>query len=174
MRSLMKTAILSLIAIFVIVPTALADNSVSRIDGGSRYAVAANVAKKGWGTASTVVLVGKTAYADATAGIPLAYQKNGPVLYTNSKSLSGDTKKALTSLKTKTVIVLGSTSSVSNNVVNQVKKMGISTQRISGKNRYELSANIAKKMKKPAGVAAVKASPGGCPYCHVENTLRYI
>lgn len=87
----------------------------------------------------------KTAYADATAGIPLAHQKNGPVLYTNSKSLSGDTKKALTSLKTKTVIVLGSTSSVSNNVVNQVKKMGISTQRISGKNRYELSANIAKK-----------------------------
>lgn len=46
MRSMMKTAILSLIAIFVIVPTALADNSVSRIDGGSRYAVAANVAKK--------------------------------------------------------------------------------------------------------------------------------
>ncbi|ARD57714.1 N-acetylmuramoyl-L-alanine amidase [Bacillus safensis] len=158
MRSLMKTAILSLIAIFVIVPTALADNSVSRIDGGSRYAVAANVAKKGWGTASTVVLVGKTAYADATAGIPLAYQKNGPVLYTNSKSLSGDTKKALTSLKTKTVIVLGSTSSVSNNVVNQVKKMGISTQRISGKNRYELSANIAKKMKKPAGVVVVEGS----------------
>ena len=58
--------------------------------------------------------------------------KNGPVLYTNSTSLSGDTK-SLNGFKTKTVIVLGSTSSVSNNVVNQVKKMGISTQRISGK-----------------------------------------
>ncbi|BBP92658.1 hypothetical protein BsIDN1_62760 [Bacillus safensis] len=55
-------------------------------------------------------------------------------------------KKKLNFIKNKkTVIVLGSTSSVSNNVVNQVKKMGISTQRISGKNRYELSANIAKK-----------------------------
>lgn len=36
--------------------------------------------------------------------------------------------------------------------------MGISTQRISGKNRYELSANIAKKMKKPAGVVVVEGS----------------
>ncbi|MBU8909470.1 cell wall-binding repeat-containing protein, partial [Desertibacillus haloalkaliphilus] len=74
MRSMIKTAILSLIAIFIIVPTASADNSVSRIDGGNRYSLSVNVAKKGWGTANTVVLVGKKAYADATAAVPLAYQ----------------------------------------------------------------------------------------------------
>ncbi|MGE6630245.1 N-acetylmuramoyl-L-alanine amidase [Bacillus sp. NPDC077027] len=162
MRSMMKTAILSLIAIFLFVPAASADNSVSRIDGGNRYSLSVNVAKKGWGTANTVVIVGKKAYADATAAIPLAYQKKAPVLFTNSKNLSADTKKGLTSLKAKNVIVLGSTTSVSNNVVNQVKKMGISTKRISGKNRYELSTNIAKQMKKPTGVVVVE----GHSYAH--------
>ncbi|MFV5963329.1 N-acetylmuramoyl-L-alanine amidase [Bacillus sp. AK25] len=162
MRSMIKTAILSLIAIFIIVPTASADNSVSRIDGGNRYSLSVNVAKKGWGTANTVVLVGKKAYADATAAVPLAYQHNAPVLFTNSKNLSSETKKGLTSLKAKNVIAIGTTASVSNNVINQVKKLGISTKRITGKNRYEISTNIAKQMKKPAGVVVVE----GHSYAH--------
>ncbi|MDG8483814.1 cell wall-binding repeat-containing protein, partial [Streptococcus pneumoniae] len=76
-----------------------------------------------------------------------AYQKNAPVLFTNSSSLSTDTKKGLQGLKTKNVTVLGGTKSVSSKVTTQLKSMGISVKRISGKNRYDLAANIAKQMK---------------------------
>lgn len=109
MRSIIKVVFLSVIAMCLFLPSALADNSVTRIDGKNRYAVAVNAAKKSWTTSSTVVLVGKDAYADALSAVPFAYQKNAPVLFTNSTSLSTDTKKGLQSLKTKNVIILGGT-----------------------------------------------------------------
>ena len=86
-------------------------------------------------------------------------KKNGPVLYTNSKSLSGDTKKDLNFIKNKDGDRFRQyIKRVKQQWSTKMKKMGISTQRISGKNRYELSANIAKKMKKPAGVVVVEGS----------------
>ncbi|WP_144469797.1 N-acetylmuramoyl-L-alanine amidase [Bacillus pumilus] len=147
MRSILKVVFLSVVTMCLFLPSALADNSVTRIDGKNRYAVAVNAAKKSWTTSSTVVLVGKDAYADALSAVPFAYQKNAPVLFTNSTSLSTDTKKGLQSLKTKNVIILGGTKSVSGKVTTQLKSMGISVKRISGKNRYDLAANIAKQMK---------------------------
>ncbi len=56
---MIKTAILSLIAIFVIVPTASADKSVSRIDGEIDILYLSMWRKKVGEERRTVVLVGK-------------------------------------------------------------------------------------------------------------------
>lgn len=46
MRAFLKSTFLSIIALFIFIPSALADNAVTRIDGSTRYATAVNVAKK--------------------------------------------------------------------------------------------------------------------------------
>lgn len=69
------------------------------------------------------------------------------MLLTNTSSLSGATRSGLQQLKTKRVIILGGTASISQKVVAQLKAMNLSVLRIQGKNRYELAANVAKQMK---------------------------
>lgn len=46
MRSILKVVFLSVVTMCLFLPSALADNSVTRIDGKNRYAVAVNAAKK--------------------------------------------------------------------------------------------------------------------------------
>lgn len=147
MHATIRAFFISVLVLFMFTPTILADNAVTKIDGSTRYAVAVNAAKTGWKTADTVVLVGKTAYADALTAVPFAYQKNAPVLFTNKDTLSAATKKGLKDLKAKKVIIIGGGNTVSNNVATTMKKMGISVTRIYGQTRYDTASLISKQMR---------------------------
>ncbi|MCM3138833.1 N-acetylmuramoyl-L-alanine amidase [Bacillus safensis] len=147
MRAFLKSTFLSIIALFIFIPSALADNAVTRIDGSTRYATAVNVAKKGWSSAQTVVLIGNSINTDVLSAIPYAYQINAPVLSTDKDKLSAETKSGLQSLKTKKVVIIGGVKIVSNSVVSQLKALGISVTRLSGNTKYDTAVEVAKKMK---------------------------
>lgn len=88
-----------------------------------------------------------TAYADVLTAAPLAYKYNAPILLTESSKLTAPTKNRISQLKPSKVIVIGGTISVSNNVVNEMKNLGVSTvERIGGRSRYEVAQNISKKL----------------------------
>ncbi|KFF55302.1 N-acetylmuramoyl-L-alanine amidase [Bacillus subtilis] len=147
MRSYIKVLTMCFLGLILFVPSALADNSVKRVGGDNRYDTAIQLSKQIYSTASTAVVVGGSAYPDAISAVPLAYQKNAPLLYTNTKKLSGETKNRLKELHTKNVIIVGGTPAVSENVANQIKNLGISVKRIGGSSRYETAAKVAKEMK---------------------------
>lgn len=117
-----------------------------RIAGKDRFEVAANVSKKAWQTSNTVFITNYIAFADALSAAPLAYKYNAPILLTNSNHLNQTTKEEILRLGTRDVVVVGGRSSISNAVVNELEQMGISTRRIDGANRFEVSANIAAEM----------------------------
>lgn len=120
---------------------------VDRVAGKDRFEVAVNLSKKGWADgANTIVLANYLAFADALTAGPLAYKQNAPVLLTHPNQLTAMTKLEINRLKAKKVIVVGGTGSVSDTVANQLKQMGITVERIGGKDRFEVSANIAKKL----------------------------
>ncbi|MEW4059246.1 N-acetylmuramoyl-L-alanine amidase [Bacillus siamensis] len=146
MRSYLKVLIISMLGLILFIPSALADNAVKRAGGSNRYGTAAVLSKQVYSTASTAVVVGGGSYADAISAVPMAYQKNAPLLYTNKDNLSSETKTRLKELKTKTVIIVGGTPAVSANTANQIKALGISVKRISGSNRYDTAAKVAKEM----------------------------
>lgn len=156
MRSYLKVLIISMLGLILFIPSALADNAVKRVGGSNRYGTAAALSKQVYSTASTAVVVGGGSYADAISAAPMAYQKNAPLLYTNKDNLSSETKTRLKELKTKTVIIVGGTPAVSANTANQIKALGISVKRISGSNRYDTAAKVAKEM--PAASKAVIAN----------------
>ncbi|MED2977444.1 N-acetylmuramoyl-L-alanine amidase [Bacillus swezeyi] len=146
MRRIFKVLPICLLGLVLFIPSALADNTASRIAGKNRYDTAVQASKKGWSSASAAVVVGGGAYADAISAAPFAYQKNAPLLLTNSKNLSSETKSRLKELKTKTVYIIGGTPAVSNRVASQIKNLGITVKRIAGKNRYDTAAKVAKSM----------------------------
>ncbi|MGG1698386.1 N-acetylmuramoyl-L-alanine amidase [Bacillus zhangzhouensis] len=158
MRFSIKCLVLIGISLCLYAPSVFAQHTVSRIEGNNRYEVAVNAAKRGWPEASTVVLVGGDAYADALSAVPYAFEQGAPVLLTNTGSLSGATKSGLQQLKTKRVIILGGTASISEKVVTQLKAMNLAVSRIQGKNRYELAANVAKQMKSAGAAVVVNGS----------------
>ncbi|MCY8599716.1 N-acetylmuramoyl-L-alanine amidase [Bacillus spizizenii] len=147
MRIFLKSIPILILAIVLFIPNAFAANSVTRLDGANRYEVAVNVSKQGWSSANTVVIANGTAYADVLTASPLAYKYNAPILLTKSATLTTATKNRISQLKPSKVFVIGGTISVSNNVVNELKKLGVSTvERIGGSSRYEVAQNISKKL----------------------------
>ncbi|WP_339147882.1 MULTISPECIES: cell wall-binding repeat-containing protein [unclassified Sutcliffiella] len=130
----------------------------TRIDGANRYDVAVNVSREGWTTSNTVIISSGDAYADALAASPLAYRLNAPILLTRAGSLPDTTKKRLQELRASNVIVIGGTTSVSDNVISEIRRLGssINVRRISGKDRFEVAANIANEL--PAKNIAIVAN----------------
>ncbi len=122
-------------------------NEVERLGGKDRFEVAVNVSQKGWAESQTVYLVNYLAFADALSATPLAYQDDAPILLTHANSLTSTTKDELIRLKSSKVVLVGGPASVSQKVVEDLNKIGIrDIHRIGGKDRYDVSANVANNL----------------------------
>jgi minor extracellular protease Epr len=122
---------------------------VQRLAGKNRFEVAVNVADKGFAsddTSNTLILANYNAFADALAASPLAYKFNAPILLTHSDRLTTETKNEIIKLKPDEVIIVGGTGSINNIVLNEVDGLVNNVRRIAGKDRFEVSYNIAKEL----------------------------
>jgi N-acetylmuramoyl-L-alanine amidase len=138
--------LLSLIAIFI-PPKVMAQGKTERIGGADRFEVSVNISKKYWAKGShTVYLSNYVAFADALSAAPLAYKDNSPILLTYDNRLPNVTKQELQRLNTSRVVLIGGKGSISEKVQHEIRSMGIFVERISGTDRFEVSANIASKL----------------------------
>ncbi|MDD4402396.1 MAG: cell wall-binding repeat-containing protein [Desulfitobacteriaceae bacterium] len=126
----------------------MAEPAVNRISGANRYGTAVAISQEGWETADTVVLARGDDYADALAGVPLAYALDAPMLLTHKDRLTGSTKDEILRLQAKKVYVLGGTGAVSEAVEDAVKALGLDVVRIFGANRFGTAAAVAKELAK--------------------------
>ncbi|HJV16126.1 MAG TPA: cell wall-binding repeat-containing protein [Bacillales bacterium] len=116
--------------------------AVERIPGSNRYEVAQNVAAK-IGNSSSAILASGEVFSDALSIAPYAAKNGIPILLTSKNTLPSFTSAALAGKSS--ALVIGGTGSVSSNVYNQLnQQMPNQVRRISGANRYEVSANIIK------------------------------
>ena len=132
------------------------DTKIRRITGDDRYATAAAVASEldgltNWcGTNDTVALLanGDTdhlGYAVATG--PLAYALEIPVLLTRRDTLPRSTAEALEGMRIDRVVMVGSTSVVSNNLISQLLAAGVDrTERIVASTPEAAAAAVARLM----------------------------
>ncbi|MGH8888173.1 MAG: cell wall-binding repeat-containing protein [Acidothermaceae bacterium] len=128
----------------------------NRVAGADRLATAVAASQDAFpaGSATSVVLARDDLYPDAMVGGPLAAAKNGPVLLTPTASLSSASLTEIgrvLSAKSDTVYVLGETSAVSQNVVNQLTAAGYpNITRLAGPDRYGTAVAVAKALGSPA------------------------
>ena len=119
---------------------------IVRISGDNRFATAAKISAVSCVSAETVILANGMNYADALAGVPLAYKFNAPILLTGNGALNKDTFDEIKRLKAKNVIILGGEGAVSKEAEDELKGAGLAVERIAGSSRFSTAAAIAEKL----------------------------
>ncbi|NWQ39495.1 cell wall-binding repeat-containing protein [Bacillus sp. EB106-08-02-XG196] len=122
--------------------------TIERIGGIDRYEVSFNIAQK-LGQTDTAVLANGLKFPDALAIAPYAAQNGYPILLSQDNSLPSKTTEAFQTKGITKTIIVGGEGSVSANVASKVPNVN----RIGGKDRYEVSANIVTQLNLAANKA---------------------
>ena len=123
-----------------------------RVNGKNRVDTAIEISKKYFGQAERVIIVDASNFPDAMAASALAKQLKAPILLTNSNNLDSRVAAEIKRLGAHNVTVIGGKSSVSDGALNQLSKFDKDgVERISGKDRYETSAEVARRLAKITG-----------------------
>jgi len=134
--------------------------SVVRLQGSNRFGTATAISQSQWATAGdasdpraqakAVVLSRSDTFADAVSGSALAAAKQGPLLLTNSTTLTAATQTEITRVlgadnMSATVYILGGTGAISQSIQDALAAH-YDVRRLSGSNRYETSLSIANEI----------------------------
>ncbi|MCK0112756.1 cell wall-binding repeat-containing protein [Ornithinimicrobium sp. F0845] len=148
------------------------DFDVERIGGPDRIATAALLAQR-FIVADTVVVAKSTDYPDALTAAPLADQEAGPLLLTKPTHLPSATAAEITRLQPTTVIVVGGTASVSQDVVDDIQDLapGATIERLYGSDRYGTAAAVAAEITQDSTQQVFLATGQGFPDALVLSAL---
>ncbi|WP_314963510.1 cell wall-binding repeat-containing protein [Peptostreptococcus stomatis] len=123
------------------------DIKVTRISGSDRFDTSdklsqevSRLSKK----SSQAILVNGYKNIDALSVSSLATKEELPILLNGRNALNMSVKNRLRQMNVKKVYIIGGNNSISSDVEKELKRMQISVVRLSGTDRYETSANIAK------------------------------
>lgn len=123
------------------------DIKVTRISGSDRFDTSdklsqevSRLSKK----SSQAILVNGYKNIDALSVSSLATKEELPILLNGRNALNMSVKNRLKQMNVNKVYIIGGNNSISNDVEKELKGMQISVVRLSGTDRYETSANIAK------------------------------
>ena len=93
---------------------------VERVAGNDRYATAAAISRRHFGSADFAYVATGASFPDALAAAPVAGLRRGPVLLTTGTSLSRPAANELARLSPERAVIVGGTSVVSNTVASAV------------------------------------------------------
>lgn len=117
---------------------------VERVDGKDRFAVATGIASRYGTLKDTAIVTNGLVFSDAASVSGVAGRNGMPLLLTTADKLPDS---VITFLKNhrnyKKFVIVGGTGSVSSQVASQLSAFGTVT-RVDGKDRYEVSVNVAK------------------------------
>jgi N-acetylmuramoyl-L-alanine amidase len=136
---------------------------LSKLAGENRYITSVKISQDMYpngfpDTKRQKVVILTTGYeaADALSAGPLSkIYDNAPILLTPKEKLDLEVKDEIIRLGTKKVIIIGGVNAISGNVENEILSLGIQTERISGKDRYETNKLILSKLGSVNGVFVV-------------------
>ena len=135
------------------IKTLSANTQVERIGGANRYAVNAKTLA-GYKDYTNAVITSGDAFADALMAVPYAKSVNAPVLMVKKDSVPNETKASLTAAKNlKTLTIIGGPGTVTDATKLALEGVTrLNAKRVSGKDRFALSAEVAKLFNEPKQV----------------------
>lgn len=116
---------------------------VTRISGRSRYDANISAIKTNFNQKAHVVIASGEVYSDALYGVSYANTIEAPVILTKTDQLEASTIELLKDLGVYKATIIGGTLTVTAEVEKQLTDLGISHNRIAGRNRYIGSAEVA-------------------------------
>ena len=125
--------------------------TVRRITGSDRYTANAALSHSEFTAAGTVVLVSGEVWPDALSASPLAAKLGGPVLLTRKATLTSAAWAEMRRMKTRKVVIVGGSGSVSAAVVSTLRARGLSVRRVWGPDRYSTADAVARDLDRLGG-----------------------
>ncbi len=130
-----------------------------RIAGEGRFQTAVEISLTAFpskNSADAVVLARGDEFPDALAGVPLAYDRNGPLLLTLTDSLQEDTAAEINRVLPEdgTIYILGGTAAISDEVMQELSDEGYTVERLSGLGRFETAIAVAEELIKSPTASA--------------------
>lgn len=129
-----------------------------RIYGKDRYETSSKISKEGWSSSYYAIIASGEDFPDSLSAVTLSKKHDAPILLTNSKNLNRNTREELTRMKVKKVFIIGGQVAISPKVEQDIKSMGITTERLGGKDRYETSIKIAERLGNPGTLFVVTSN----------------
>ncbi len=121
--------------------------TIERIGGKDRDDTSRKIADRFFGQSKYVIVARNDAYPDALTASLLARILDCPILLNNPKYLEKETKEEIIRLGAKEIILVGQESALSKEVKMELDKLDQDkAERIGGKDRYETSALLAKRV----------------------------
>src|SRR5690625_1119972 len=134
---------------------------VERVSGKNRFETAVAVSKATFsrGVTSAFVVNGQD-YPDALTAGPVAGKVDAPVLLVRKEGVPASVRSELRRLEPENIYVLGGSSAVSNQVVNELESLASSkVHRLSGNDRYGTAVSVSQEWF-PRGASTVYLSTG--------------
>lgn len=116
---------------------------VTRVAGRSRYDANVSAVRRHFTQANHVVIASGEMYADALYGVSYANTIDAPVVLTNTNRLEASSVDLLGDLNVQSATIIGGPITVTTQVESQLDQLGITYNRIAGRNRYIGSAEVA-------------------------------
>lgn len=122
-------------------------STAKRIYGETRIHTAVEISKEGWPNGLShseraVIIARADNPADALSSGGLVGVKEAPILLTYPNRLDSSTLNEIKRLNAAKIYVLGGPAAISTAVEEQLKGLGITVERINGKDRFETAYNI--------------------------------
>lgn len=119
---------------------------INRVYGETRFETAAEISQLSYASSDTVFITDAREFADALAGVPLAYQENAPILLAQGDALHNSTITEIQRLGASRAVILGGEAAVSSSIESELESLGLSTERIAGDRRFETAELIAEEL----------------------------
>lgn len=134
---------------------------VRRLAGADRYDASAAISQASFTPGVDVAYVASgLVFPDALSGAPVSGLRGGPMLLTRPDALPDAIASELRRVQPKSVVVLGGPASINDAVLGQIAAAaGVTPSRISGADRYEVSAAVS-AANFPAGTDTVFIASG--------------
>jgi N-acetylmuramoyl-L-alanine amidase len=119
-------------------------NPVSqRFGGADRYETSVKISQNNWEKSDYIILASGENFPDALSASPLSKKYNAPILLTGGSSMSNTVLQEIKRLNAKNAFIIGGTGVISENIKKQLSNINIKSTRIYGQDRYETSVKVA-------------------------------
>ncbi|WP_027701369.1 cell wall-binding repeat-containing protein [Metaclostridioides mangenotii] len=127
------------------------DAAKKEVIDGRVQDISADLNKRVFKKSKEVVLVNENAIVDSIGATPLAYSKDAPIVVTKNGNIGRVTRNYIKELGAENVTIIGGLNAVSKDAEKSLEKMGISVERIRGKDRYDTSLKMAREIYRTTG-----------------------
>lgn len=165
-----------LLLLLVLLPSSVKAMSegctTKRLGGQDRFATAIEISKEFAANSKkpidSVILCSAYGYADSISATQFAVYVNAPILLTEKDTLPQETQDRINKMNVKKVYIIGGTGSISENVLSDLKNMGLTVERIGGYNRYETNRAVIAKIPQNLWGKSPKFVNGFDPYGGID------